>query len=194
MIKPIAPLSLFGTSLLLLGAGLSPVLAVSMDKSSSTKECAVMIGADPVQISAYQPDVSQDKYCEELPSAGKTIFVFDLSAPRMRDLPVEIRIVKDPMIPISASADLANLTAAYVAPKIYKNGTISVEHDFEESGHFIALVSLTEENGEKKTARFKFSVGRTFLHFAPLILAGMVIGAALFFYWRRAIRPSKSAN
>jgi hypothetical protein len=194
MIKPIAPLSLFGTSLLLLSAGLSPVLAVSMDKSSSTKECAVMIGADAVQISAYQPDVSQDKYCEELPSTGKTIFVFDLSAPSMRDLPVEIRIVKDPMIPISASADLATLTEAYVAPKIYKNGTISVEHEFEESGHFIALVSLTEENGEKKTARFKFSVGRTFLHFGPLILGGVVIGAALFFYWRHAIRPSKSPN
>lgn len=195
MIERLAPRCFFSAFLVLLIAGVSPALAVSMDKSSQTKECAVLLGTDTVQISGYEPEVSQDKYCETFPSTGKIILVFDLAALRMRDLPVEVRIVKDPLIPLSESTDLGPLTEAYLAPAVHKNGTFSLEHGFAQSGHFIALITVTEASGEKRTAQFKFSAGKTLLDFAPLMLGGLVIGAALFFYWRQSARhqpdPSK---
>jgi hypothetical protein len=178
-----------------LAAASSPALAVSMDKSSSSKdECVVRLGADAIQISGYQPDFSRDKYCEEFPSTGTIILTFDLEAPSMRDEPVEVRIIRDPMTPLSEAADLGALTEVYVAPKTYPSGTFSLAHDFKESGHFIGLVTLTQPGGEKKTAQFKFAVGQTFLHFAPLILGGVLIAAMAFLYWRHsAARPKTSA-
>jgi hypothetical protein len=192
MIERIAPLCLLGAFLAYLSAGVSPALAVSMDKSSQTKECKVMVGADAIQIAGYQPD-SREQYCEDFPSAGKVILAFDL-APRMRELPVEVRIIKDPMIPLSASSDLGPLTVAYLPPAVHANGTFSFEHDFEESGHFIALITLTEANGEKRTAEFKFSAGKTFLKLVPLILAGVLIAGLLFFYWRHGAGQRKAAK
>jgi hypothetical protein len=192
MIKCTAPLCLFGAFLALLAAGALPALAVSMDKSSQTKECKVMVGGEAIQISGYQQD-SREPYCESFPSAGKIILAFDLP-PRMRQLPVEVRIIKDQLIPLSAGADLGPLTEAYSAPAIHKTGTFSFEHDFAESGHFIALITVTEASGEKRTAQFKFSAGKTFLSLAPLALAGVVIGAALFFYWRYSPRQPKPSK
>jgi hypothetical protein len=179
---------------LLFAAATAPAFAVSMDKSSSSKDaCVVRIGADAIQISGYQPDFSHDKYCEEFPSTGKIILVFDLEAPSMRDLPIEVRIVKDPMVPLSENADLAALTEAYVAPKAYPSGTLSFEHDFRENGHFIGLVTLTQPNGEKKTAQFNFAVGQTFLHFVPLILGGFLIASMAFLYWKHSGKRPKAA-
>jgi hypothetical protein len=175
---------------LLFVSGLSPALAVSMDKSSQTKECAVMIAGEAIQISGYQPD-AREPYCEDFPSAGKIIFAFDLPS-RMRELPVEVRIIKDPLVPLTAGTDLDPLTEAFLAPAIHKNGTFSLAHDFAESGHYIALITVTEPNGEKSTAQFKFSAGKTFLHLVPLILAGGVIGALLFFYRRHTAKARGS--
>ncbi|HET6378058.1 MAG TPA: hypothetical protein VFG05_07095 [Methylocella sp.] len=170
-----------------------PALAVSMDKSSQTKECAVLVRGGTIQISGYQPD-SLDKYCESFPSTGKAIFAFDFSTPDMRDLPVELRIIKDPMIPLSSDTDLGPLTVAYMAQAVHKSGTFTFEHDFPESGHFIALLTVTEPGGEKKTAEFKFSVGKTFLGLYPLILGGILIAGVLFFYWRHFSRRPKPSS
>lgn len=193
MVGRVARLFFFGALLSFIVAT-SPALAVSMDKSSSSKdECTVRIGADAIQISGYQPDFSRDKYCEEFPSTGKIILTFDLESPSMRDEPVEVRIVKDPMTPLSENADLAALTEVYAAPRTYPSGTFSVAHDFKESGHFIGLVTVTQPNGEKKTAQFKFAVGETFLHFAPLILGGVLIAAMVFLYWKHSGAWPKAA-
>jgi hypothetical protein len=153
-----------------------------------------MVGGDAIEISGYRPDVSDEKYCAAFPSNGKIVFVFDLTAPAMRNLPIEIRIVKDPMIPRPSSADLSSLTIAYVEPRVFKNGTFSFEHSFVEGGHYIALITVAMVNSEKVTGQFKFSPGttflylKTFLYFLPIVLAAVSIGAALFIYWRRVAR------
>jgi hypothetical protein len=189
------------TSVLLAGAvaallaAASPAIAVSMDKSSSSRDaCTVRIGADAIQISGYQPELSQDKYCEEFPSTGKTILAFDLEAPSMRETPVEVRIIRDPLVPFADNANLAAMTEAYVAPRIYPSGTFTLEHVFSEKGRFIGLVTLTQPNGEKKTAQFKFAVGQTFLHFAPVVLGGVLIAAMLFLFWKHGGKRLKMAG
>jgi hypothetical protein len=160
-----------------------------MDKSSSAKDdCAVTIGADVIQIAGYQPDLSRDKYCEEFPATGRVILSFDLVAPRLRDLPIEIRIVRDPLALLDETADLEPLTEAYLAPRTYKSGTFTLDHSFKDSGHFIGLVTVIEPAGERKIARFEFSVGQTFFNFVPMILGGALVAGLLFVYWRHGAR------
>jgi hypothetical protein len=186
---------LAGALAALLAAAASPSFAVSMDKSSSSRDaCTVRIGANAIQISGYQPELSQDKYCEDFPSTGKTILAFDLEAPSMRETPVEVRIIRDPLVPFADNADLGAITEVYVAPRIYPSGTFTIAHDFKEKGHFIGLVTLRQPNGENKTAQFKFAVGQTFLHFAPVVLGGVLIAAMLFLFWKHGGARSRSAG
>lgn len=155
-----------------------------------------MCGADraeTIHIAGYQPDYSLDKYCEELPATGKTILAFDLETPSLRGAPIEIRIVKDPMAPLSESADLDRLTEAYLAPQIYPSGTFYLEHVFKESGQFAIVLAVASPNGEKKTTKLKLSVGQTFRHLTPLVLGGALIAAILFAYWRHGGRRSRPA-
>jgi len=186
-------LVLFAAFFAFLAAAGSAALAVSMDKSSRTKECAAMIDGKTIHIAAYQPEFSLDKFCDDLPATGKTVLAFDFDSPSLRDSPVEIRIVKESMTSLPTGGDLDPLTEAYLAPRTYPNGTLYFEHDFKESGQFIVLITFTQLSGETTTARFKFSVGQPLHRLAPLMVGGALIAFALLFYWRHAGKRSKPA-
>lgn len=176
-----------GAALLALLTATAPAGAVSMDKSSSTKDrCEIMLGGDAIQIGGYLPDVSRDRYCADFPATGRVILSFDLVAPRLRDLPIEVRIIRDPLTPLAEDADLDPLTVAYLAPRAYPSGTFTLDHVFRESGHYIGLVTIVEATGERRSARFAFSVGQTLLSFAPMLLGGALIAGLLFVYWRHS--------
>jgi len=81
--------------------------------------CMVMFGYDMIHITAYQPGKSRSEYCEEIPSTGKTILLFDIENPSYRDLPIEVRFVRDPLTPISSGTDLELITEFHVPAKKY---------------------------------------------------------------------------
>lgn len=156
--------------------------------------CMVMFGYDMIHITSYQPGKSRSEYCEEVPSTGKTIMVFDIANPRFRDLPIEIRIIRAPVVPLAADADLGPLTEVYFPARTYKTGTFNFEHDFQNNGHYIGLVTLTQENGEKATGQFKFSVGQTLWLYVPQILGVVLIGLMILAYWKHSNTQPKAAS
>lgn len=160
--------------------------AVSMDKSSSMRDyCQSFLGADAVQMWGYLPDAPSHQYCEEIPATGPAILTFDLLAPVLREVPIEVRIVRASLKPIDEDADLAPVTVAHVAARTYAGGVITVSHDFAESGLYIALVtSVDPTTGERKTARFSFNVGRSFLTNLPILLGAVFIAGVVAVYWR----------
>lgn len=175
----------------LLAASSSPALAVSMDKSSSSKDvCAVSLGADRIEVSAYLPDFSRDKYCAELPSTGRAILAFDLGAQSLRETPIEIRIVRGDFLAAAGEDGLERATVAYSAPRLYKGGTIAFEREFKESGRFAALLTALPGGAAAQAARFEFTVGRTPLHYAPPLLGAVLIGGLLLAYWKLAAKRS----
>ena len=60
--------------------------------------CMVMFGYDMIHITAFQPDKSRSEYCSEIPATGRTIMAFDIETPAFRDLPLELRIIRDPLV------------------------------------------------------------------------------------------------
>jgi hypothetical protein len=156
--------------------------------------CMVMFGYDMIHITAYQPGKSRSEYCEEIPSTGKTILVFDIENPKFRDLPLEVRIIRDPLVPISSDTDLAPLTEVHLPARLYRTGTFNVEHDFSKNGHYIGIVTLTQENGERVSSQFKFSVGETLWAWVPQILGVVLIVLIVLVYWRHSHpTPKKTA-
>ena len=69
---------------------------------------------------------------------------------------------------------------------MYKTGTLSFEHEYSKNGHYMGLVTLTKDNGEKETKSFKFSVGATFMQWVPFILGGVLIGLTVLAYWKHS--------
>lgn len=155
--------------------------------------CMVMFGYDMIHITATQPDKGRADYCEEIPSTGSTILVFDIANPKFRDLPIEVRIIRDPLTPISATTDLEPLTEKLIPARTYPKGTFTFEHDFKTVGHYIGLVTLTRENGEKETQAWKFQVGETLWGWVPLIAGVILIAGLVFVYWKHS-NPSPNSG
>jgi hypothetical protein len=167
----------------------SPALAESgagPEAMSMGNMCMVMFGYDMIHITAYLPGQSRSEYCEEIPSTGNIIMVFDIENPKFRDLPLEIRIIRDPLTPIAADTNLDPLTIVHFPPTLYKKGTFSFAQDYASRGHYIGLVTLTKENGERETQMYKFSVGETLWQYVPFILGAVLIAMLSFFYWRHS--------
>jgi hypothetical protein len=156
--------------------------------------CMVMFGYDMIHITAYLPGQSRSEYCREIPSTGKVILVFDIENPRFRDLPIEIRIIRDPLTPLAMGADLDPLTERRFPPTKYRTGTFSFEHEFKQSGHYIGLVTLVKENGETETQQFKFSVGETLWQYVPYALGALLIALVVLAYWRHSHPKAEGAT
>ena len=148
--------------------------------------CMVMFGYDMIHITAFQPDKSRSEYCSEIPAAGRTIMAFDIENPAFRDLEIELRIIRDPLTPVSKDTDLEALTELHLPPKKYTKGTFSVEHNFKDDGHYIGLVTLTRADGTKETGEWKFTVGETLWAWVPQIAGTIFIGGLLFAYWKHS--------
>jgi hypothetical protein len=156
--------------------------------------CMVMFGYDMIHITAYQPGKSRSEYCEEIPSIGKTIFSFDIENPSYRDLPIEIRFIRDPLTPVSTSTDLDSLTEFHIPPKKYSKGTFSFEHEFKSNGHYIGLVTITRPDGKQEMSQYKFMVGETLWAWVPQIAGTILIAGCVFVYWKHSnTGPKKPA-
>ncbi|OAI31582.1 hypothetical protein A1351_04725 [Methylosinus sp. R-45379] len=156
--------------------------------------CMVMFGYDMIHITAYEAEGARDQYCDHIPIVGRIIFTFDIANPDFRDLPLELRIIRDPLTPISANTDLEPLTIIHLPPKLYRTGTFNFEHKFTEKGHFIGYVTLTRANGEKETQQFKFMVGQTLWSFVPQALGVVLIALMVGAYWRHSHTKPKAAD
>jgi hypothetical protein len=147
--------------------------------------CMVMFGYDMIHITVFQPDKSRSEYCSEIPSTGRAIMAFDIENPKFRDLPLELRIIRDPLTPtLPTGAELEALTEVHLPANKYTKGTFSVEHDFTANGHYIGLVTLTRENGEQQTEMWKFMVGETLWAWVPQIAGTILIAGMVFVYWK----------
>ena len=176
----------------LLSASLARAGGDGPEAMSMGNMCMVMFGYDMIHITSYLPGQSRNEYCEEVPSTGKVIMVFDIENPKFRDMPIEIRIIRDPLTTLNLDGDLDHLTEVHFPARLYRTGTLSFEHEYNQSGHYMGLVTLTKDNGEKETKTFKFSVGATLMQWVPFILGGVLIGLMVLAYWKHS-HPSTPA-
>ena len=156
--------------------------------------CMVMFGYDMIHITAYQPGKSRSEYCAEIPTSGPTILVFDIENPTFRDMPLELRIIRDPLTPITKGTDLEALTEVHRPATKYVKGTFNLEHDFKDNGHYIGLVTLTRPDGTQETSEFKFTVGETLWAWVPQIAGTVLIAGIVFVYWKHTHPAGKKKD
>ncbi len=187
--RALAPAWLFGAFLAISALAATPAAAHGR-LGSAEGRCRLYIGPDIMNFTGYTPDSSKSEFCEDIPATGRMIMVLDDEQPELRDMAVEIRIVKDVGSQAKEEDNLDPITVAHREPKIYPTGTINFEHDFPEAGYFVGIVTVTGEHGERWVSRFPFSVGMSFMRTLPVyILLSIGVFAAFAIYLRH--RPVK---
>jgi len=163
---------------------------VSLDQG----QCIMKIGPDTMTFTGYQPLKSREQFCDDIPDVGPTIIVLDAQQDELRDMNLEIRILRN----VGQKDDNENLeanTEIYVAPKKYKSGTLNFEYNFAAKGNFIGLVKARSDDGSKEyVSRFPFSVGETANKnlLTALVLGGAgLVGFGL--YYKHAFLDKKKA-
>jgi len=155
--------------------------------------CRLFIGPDIMNFTGYTPDASKNEFCEDIPSTGNMIMVLDAEQAELRDMQIDIRIVRDVGGEAKENDDLEAVTVAHKSPRYYRTGTVNFEHSFPEPGYFVGIVTVTGDHGEHWVSRFPFSVGRSFERTLPVyIVLVLAVIASYFIYLRhRPVAPPR---
>jgi hypothetical protein len=141
----------------------------------------------------YLPEASKNEFCEDIPSAGPMIMVLDAEQDELRDMKIELRIIKDVGDAAKENENLEAVTVAYQPPKSYPTGTVNFEHTFNEGGYFVGIVTVTGDHGERWVSRFPFSVDRSFMRDLPVYLTlalGVIAAFGIYLlHFRRSPPP-----
>lgn len=136
-------------------------------------ECVLRIGPSKMHFIGYQRTGEQAEFCEDIANTGPTVIGLTAVSPNLRDMAIGIRVVKD-VGEEKEKANLDEVTVAYVAPKVYRNGAMTFEHDFKQAGRYVGIVTARDNLGNEWVSRFPFSVGLyTFWGMLEYILYGV---------------------
>lgn len=128
-----------------------PLLVLSSQPASShggvsmeNDVCRLRLGAYIMHFTGYQPQATGSReFCEDIPETGKTVVVLDAVDDALRDIPIEVRIVRD----TGDNSNLETITVVHLQPKVYPSGSIALEYTFDKAGKFIGLVTAGAKGG-----------------------------------------------
>ena len=151
--------------------------------------CMMEIGIYTAHFSIYQPeDHGEDLYCEDLPTAGLTLFVLDYLHGSLREVPVDFRIIRDldglgmfaRWEHVEAMDDLEQRTVFYQSPQIKADNQLQVEHRFLEPGEYIGIVTAPHPSKDVVyRSVFPFKVGAWSAWWLLLVVIAVLSALAL---------------
>lgn len=178
-VRPLKYLAFAAALLFAAGAAVSPAQAHGR-LGAAQGRCKLFIGPDTMNFTGYLPEASKNEFCEDIPSTGPMIMVLDAEEAELRDMKIELRIIKDVGGAAADDENLDAITVAYKPPLNYPSGTVNFEHTFNEGGYFVGIVTVLGDHGERWVSRFPFSVDRSFMRDLPVYLM-MALGVLAVF-------------
>jgi hypothetical protein len=151
--------------------------------AKKVEQCDARIGPDILTFSFYQPLRSREQFCDDIPDIGETVIVIDSLQDELRDMMVEVRILRDTGDE-DGKYDGKNIETIIPA-KQFIGGTLKHDHNFRKSGSYIALVrAVSLDRAKEYNAYFYFSVGQSSSYgmLSTAILTIAVFTLALAFY------------
>ncbi len=123
--------------------------------------CVMFLGPYRMHLTGYQPEVAAGaEFCEDIPAVGRALIVLDVVDQPLRDMMTEVRVIEKDSWPAAQSTegDEQAKKVLELPPKLYKTGSMTIEHMFDKPGYFVGFVAV-EKEGNKMVSRFPFSVG-----------------------------------
>lgn len=145
--------------------------------------CIVEIGKYRMHFTAYQQATGGQELCWDLPAPGKTILVFDFTDTEMRSKPVELRIVE-----AGEGGEIAVggpiKTVAQLPTKVYSQGTVNLESEFEAGKRYIAVMTMGDTRPLVLKAPIQVVPNQGTSRYVMIGLGIVVIGAVIFLVLR----------
>ena len=131
--------------------------------------CRKKIGDSFLHLTLYQPHFDPDEeYCEELPRAGKTVVVVDVTAGELRQVPISVELIAS--APSGQSRPVLSLPA-----KVLERGAVDAEVIFEGGNNYLAKVEVNLGAG-REAEKFSFPIVITPWYTALITPALMILG------------------
>lgn len=169
-------------------------------------QCIIKFGFYRAHFTVYQPTTSRDReFCEDLPDSGPTIFVLSYLHDSLATVPVDFRIIRNvtglgrfaKWSDLEKIGDLETLSVFYQPPVLRPEGVLTVEHEFQETGDYIGIVTARHpSNDTLYRAVFPFQVGsrKFFLGIIALVASALAFAQYRFRVFNRLIRAIKGSD
>jgi hypothetical protein len=157
--------------------------------------CMLMAGMHEMQVSVYQSGATDDS-CKDIPSPGPALITLSLASKELRDMTAEVRIVKGgEAYATAASGNLDPVTLAYLPPKAYPRGVITLPANFDKPGKYAVLVTVRDTEDMAMSGRLGLNVGQASRQWIFVYILSAIIVAAVFgFYLRDLGRKNNLPN
>jgi hypothetical protein len=145
----------------LLAAGLLPAGGAQAKLTQHPRECILDVGPARMMFGAFQEGKTDETFCRHVPELGRTMLIIDAEQPELRDMRVELFVLRD----VGQKAwndDLDRTMVARAEPKAYfaRSGTMTFTHDFTKDGPYLAVVRATSADGGKEyVGSYAFTMG-----------------------------------
>lgn len=134
-------------------------------------ECVFKIGPSTMHFIGYQRTGEEQEFCQDIAQTGPTVIALQAVSPDMRDMAIGAKVVKDTG---DAQNNIAAPAVASYEPKVYRNGIMTFEHNFADSGRYAVVVTVRDDLGNEFVSQFPFQVGLyTFWGMIEYILYGV---------------------
>jgi hypothetical protein len=180
-------------SILWLGSCLA---AQAQIKAEHPRNCVVSVGPAQVMFSAFQENGSDAIFCQHVPAPGQTLIIVDAKQSELRDMNVEVRLLRDTgQADWREDVDQRTIALLPASKHFHNNGTASFRADFTKEGKYIAVVRAFSDDGTKDyVGEYGFSVGETMEFYGVLAAGALALGFIAFGRWGRSVPTLKSAS
>lgn len=152
----------------LVACGLASAPARAQIKAEHPRNCVMSVGPTQMMFSAFQENKTDEIFCQHIPTTGETMLIIDARQPELRDMTIEVRVLRN-VGQKDWRDDLDVNTVAILPPGKYlqRKGSLSFNHAFGEEGEYIAVVRATSDDGLKEyVGQYLFTIGDTVQWFA----------------------------
>lgn len=182
------PLYALVASLVLSGAAQAQI------KAEHPRNCVMNVGPTQMMFSAFQ-EKGDEIFCTNISDTGPTILIFDARQPELRDMTVEVRIVRNiGQKDWRDDLDQTGVAAFPPGKHLAQRSTMNFNHDFLKAGDYIAVVRATSDDGAKEyVGEYFFSVGHSENWYFAAMLGSMAVGLGGFGFLGLARRKNEPA-
>jgi hypothetical protein len=153
--------------------------------------CMLMAGMHEMQVSVYETGATED-LGREIPSPGPTLVTISSASKELRDMTIEIRIVRTTGAGTAASVNLDPVRLAYLPPKTYPGGVITLPANLDKPGKYAVLVTVGDAKDMAMSGRLGLTVGEATRQWIFVyILSAIIVAVAYGFYLRDLGRKNK---
>ncbi|ULO24413.1 hypothetical protein [Methylocystis sp. SB2] len=162
-------------------------IAQAQIRAEHPRHCVMSVGPTQMMFSAFQENQTDEIFCRHVPTLGPTIIILDARQVELRDMNIEIRVLRN-VGQADWRDDLDANTVAVLPPQKYlaDKGTTSFTHNFVSDGSYVALVRATSDDGAKEyIGQYDFSVGEGTEWSAAFGVLSLVGAGSALAMWRR---------